>query len=378
MSSGAEGGLRTACVNIRLFPYRGYEKTALKLLASIDKLERPANPPLDPFHYLLKQSGRSVLDYSSKLNFSLTTDQTMGQAMVTALLFLLDILERNIEGIVADIDTEFLHDFRIAGRRSRSLITQVKEIFPAFDELPFKDAFSQLSIKTSENRDLDVFMQDIPHYKSLLPAARRNDLEPLRKLLQQDRAQCRENLVEWLGSGEIRKFLDDWREFLNHSIREQDFGRKGKMPVLEVANHSIWKVYRRLKKQGIEANRTNTYEDLHEVRKAAKKLRYLLETFRSLYSRDEIEIVILQLKRLQNLLGRIVDYHVQQSYLSGWLGEKYGSRLPVSTNEAISILINAFNKLEIEACRNYESRFTEFFSSDNRRRFKSLFKYRIA
>ncbi len=378
LSESADGVARTVLVNIRLLPYRGYEKTANKVFTSLNKLEPPGKRRPDPLHHVLEQSGRTVLDYSSKLNITLTADQTIGEAMVTALLFLLDILERNLNGIISDIDTEFLHDFRIAGRRSRSLFTQVKGIFPAFDNLPFKDAFAQLSIKTSENRDMDVFLQDMPQYQSLLPPAKQQDLDPLRNMLLQDRTQCREALVEWLETKEFRDFLVRWREFLRRSVKKHSFEQKGMLPVLEVANHSIWKIYKRLKKQGREASRinTNTFEPLHEVRKTAKKLRYLLETFRSLYPREEIESVIMQLKRLQNLLGSIVDYHVQQSYLSGWLGERYGPRLPVATNEAIKTLVFAFSELEIEACKKFESGFNEFYSSSNRNSFKSLFKPR--
>ena len=121
------GELRTEVVNFRLLPYRGYEKTAEKLLNLLDKVEAPGGQA-DPLHYVLKHSKRQPLDYSSKLKIPLTAELTMGQALTTALLFLLDILERNIEGIITDTDSEFLHDFRIAGRRSRSLITQVSRL----------------------------------------------------------------------------------------------------------------------------------------------------------------------------------------------------------------------------------------------------------
>jgi len=372
--TGQAGSTRSALVNIRLHPYRGYEKTAHRLLGLLDNLEPAGDPRQGPLYFLLEQSGRRVLDYSSKLKIPLRADQTMGQALVTLLLFLLDILERNIDGIRADTDTEFLHDFRIAGRRSRSLITQVKNIFPSFDEQPFKQAFSQLSVRTSENRDLDVFLQDIPRNSALLPAAVQQDLEPLYAYLRKARADSRETLLQWLNSAAFTGFLVQWREFLTHCVSNDLFEQNGKIPVLEVADHSIWKIYKRLIRQGKAVNAAGSFESLHEVRKTAKKLRYLLESFRSLYPQDQIEQVIQQLKRLQNLLGAIVDYHVQQMYLSRWSAAAAGSGFTVAANEAAKSLISSFNELENNSCRKFESRFAEFSSKRNTNRFRLLFK----
>jgi len=367
-------GKGAAMVNIRLHPLRGYENTARRVLDLLDEVDSSRDPLQGPLYLLLEQSKRRALDYSSKLIISLSTDLTMGQALVNVLVFLLDILERNVEGILADTDTEFLHDFRIAGRRSRSLITQVKKIFPGFDEQPFKQAFSQLSVKTSENRDLDVFLRDIPRHAGMLPAAMQQDLEPLYAYLRQVRANSREALLQWLKSQAFSDFLRQWREFLTLSIKEDIFEQNGKLPVREVADHFIWKIYKRLIAQGKAVQTTDNFESLHEVRKTAKKLRYLLESFRSLYPQKQIEEVIQQLKKLQNMLGAIVDYHVQQMYLAEGSAAASGPELPATANEAVISLISLFSELENKSCRKFEECFAEFCGKGNANRFRFLFK----
>ena len=363
-----------ALVNIRLYPLRGYEKAAQRVLKLLDQ-EDPLPEPRDGLlPILLQKCGRSALDYSSKLNLTLGPELTMGQALVQLLLYLLNILERNIDGIVADTDTEFLHDFRIAGRRSRSLITQVKNVFPGFHELPYKQAFSRLSVKTCEHRDLDVFLQDMRQHTELLPEPLRQDIEPLYSYLRQVRARQREALLQWLDSREFRDFRQQWRAYLEHSVSEGQFEENGKLPVLAVADHFIWKIYRRLIKQGSAVQGAQDFDALHEVRKTAKKLRYLLESFRSLYPRDQIEEVIQQLKRLQNLLGSIVDYHVQQAYLAGWSQSGAASGLPAATDRAAESLIVSFRALEDESCRKFRDRFTGFSSRANTAMFRSLFR----
>ena len=41
-------------------------------------------------------------------------------AVARLLLRLLDTCESNVDGVLRDIDTEFLHDLRVAVRRTRS------------------------------------------------------------------------------------------------------------------------------------------------------------------------------------------------------------------------------------------------------------------
>ena len=48
---------------------------------------------------------------------------------------------KNKPGILADHDTEFLHDFRVACRRTRSALTQLKGILPASVAAPFNAEF---------------------------------------------------------------------------------------------------------------------------------------------------------------------------------------------------------------------------------------------
>ena len=44
------------------------------------------------------------------------------EAAATILLRLLDTVEANVAGVLADIDTEFLHDLRVSVRRTRSAL----------------------------------------------------------------------------------------------------------------------------------------------------------------------------------------------------------------------------------------------------------------
>ncbi|MBV5350427.1 CHAD domain-containing protein, partial [bacterium] len=46
---------------------------------------------------------------------------------------MLELIAANFAGIVNDLDTEFLHDYRICLRKIRSLLSLVKGVYPAVD-----------------------------------------------------------------------------------------------------------------------------------------------------------------------------------------------------------------------------------------------------
>ena len=70
----------------------------------------------------LRAVGRRPGDYSNKVDADITAAQPASQAAATILLRLLDTIEANIAGVLADTDTEFLHDLRVSVRRTRSAL----------------------------------------------------------------------------------------------------------------------------------------------------------------------------------------------------------------------------------------------------------------
>ena len=88
-------------------------------------------------------------DYSSKLNLSLNHEASGREATCEILKCLQDVMHQNEAGIRADWDTEFLHDFRVAIRRTRSALSQIKGVLPEDAVAHFKDEFRQLGRSTN-------------------------------------------------------------------------------------------------------------------------------------------------------------------------------------------------------------------------------------
>jgi CHAD domain-containing protein len=88
-----------------------------------------------------------------------------------------------------------------------------------------------------------------------------------------------------------------------------------------VAGERIIKAYTRLVRRASELDDDSPAAEVHRLRIEAKKLRYLLECFRTLFPEKVIEPQIGKLKKLQNALGGFNDMAVQQRYLAELKGE---------------------------------------------------------
>ena len=309
---------------------------ALFRMEAVDPLD-PAGRPVEPTMKILGLSETSVLsrsfetapghdlvvataargrrpgDYSSKLDIPLQGGQPAHASMRIILLRLLDALEANIDGTVADIDTEFLHDLRVACRRTRSALTQLKGVLPADLMAPFNTEFKWLGSVTGPLRDLDVYQLEMPTYRGMLPSVAADDLAPLERLIGDERRKAHRSVARALQSRRFYNLLTSWRRTLDSiepAITDSTMSTK------RVAAKRITKAYDRILKKGQGIGVAPPVEALHRLRIDAKKLRYLLEFFRNLYPKSDITARIKELKRLQDILGGFNDMEIQRDRLS--------------------------------------------------------------
>ncbi|NTV08110.1 MAG: CHAD domain-containing protein, partial [Chlorobium limicola] len=71
------------------------------------------------FRLLMDSAGLRVNDYNPKINLSLRPGNPVRISAAELLLFTHGIMKCNEPGILGNIDTEFLHDYRVALRRTR-------------------------------------------------------------------------------------------------------------------------------------------------------------------------------------------------------------------------------------------------------------------
>jgi len=361
MGETSAGRGKTLLNVLRLRPLRGYEKSCRRLFAEIDAMLEDTGPDCDPARRILALFNNMHADAPLNSPVPLRPRQSASRALGLILLGQLRILVANVDGIRSDTDAEFLHDFRIACRRSRSLLTQVRGAFPGRGAASFRDTFAWLSASTSPQRDLDVFLSALPGLAGRLSGRHERALAPLQDALAARRRQAHADLVQSLGGVRFRNFLPDWRHYLE-GFAGRHAPRMNSAPyALDAANDALRRLHGRLLRHGARCG-VGTYSPvLHELRKDGKKLRYLLEAFRTLYPPEDVDEVVRRLRKLQGVLGDIVDYHVQRAWLRQWQQE-FLARPDTEPQSlvAMSELGLELDRLELEAQMGFVRRFEQF------------------
>jgi CHAD domain-containing protein len=359
---------------LELVPVRGYEadfqKTDRMLVEDLG-LE-PARTRV--LHEALAAVDRRPGDYSSKLDYHLNPDKRADATAKEVLLGLLDTLEANVEGAKENLDPEFLHDLRVATRRTRSGLTQIKGVFAPELVKDYASRFAWVQQITGPMRDLDVYLLDFDSYQASLPVSLRPHLEPVREFLEGQYDTTHKVLAHLLVSRRFRGLLRSWRAFLEASVPERSGLPNAKRSAKEVADERIWRMYRRVRKEGRAIKPDSPPEDLHELRKSCKKLRYLLEFFSSLYAKKQVGALVKTLKVLLDNLGRFQDLAVQAGHLRE-MAQKMRDEAQAETDTLLAMgslvgdLLDEQQQARIELARI----FADFDKPENRSTFCDLF-----
>ena len=80
-----------------------------------------------------------------------------------------EIQDANLPGTLADTDIEFLHDFRVAIRRTRSVLREMRGRVRADDLERVRASFKWLQDQTSATRDLDVYLHEFDELRAMAP-----------------------------------------------------------------------------------------------------------------------------------------------------------------------------------------------------------------
>ncbi len=357
-----------------LKPVKGYPKYARNLFEKFQAAGLTKNKKEDILFKALELVNKKPGSYSAKVDIQLDPAMRSDQAAKVVLRFLLNVMQINAAIFEKDLDTEVLHDFRVAVRRTRSALAQIKNVFPTRTTLRFKKNFAYVGRRSNVLRDLDVYLLNQGTYKAMLPAVLRDDIDPLFRHLRNKRAKAFQHVKRGLKSKKYAKIIKDWETFLNQPPPEPARASRAELPVIDLARQRIYKKYRGVVKTGSKILANPDDKMLHVLRIECKKLRYLMEFFTSLFPRKKINALIKQLKNLQDNLGDFNDLRVQQEYLLNMTAELPASQQNVKkTLVAIGSLVDALEREKQSVENAFAKTFTGFAAPANQTLFRELF-----
>ena len=262
---------------------------------------------------VLAITGASLDGYHRDPSAPLRRDDDAFDAFRIVLRNLLASAVDNLPGTLDDLDPEFLHDFRVALRRTRSVLGEGKSVLPHDVRDRFRTGFAELSAATSAARDLDVYVLAWPDTIAALGLDDPTVVDPLHDELLARRSQARAQLAKVLRSRAVKTLLESWRSWLDDDEVRPPYDAP--RPIGPHVAARIAKAQSGLLRDGRSITADCPAERLHDLRKDAKRLRYLFECFGAVLPGKARREFVGQLKGLQDNLGLHQDAEVQTAEL---------------------------------------------------------------
>jgi CHAD domain-containing protein len=308
---GRSGNWQGIPALVTLSGMRGYDAAYERLLRIIESRPDLERSPSGLQAIALKALGVSPPRDVSRFDVALAPSVRADAGARQIHQALLDIMIANEPGVHDDLDTEFLHDYRTSLRRTRSLLGQIKEIFPVDAVAFFRTEFQWLAQSTSMKRDLDVLLLSLRESAESLPGG---DLADIVAFLSRKLLEAQSVLQRVLESKRYRGLVANWRAFLQEPPRATEPADAAR-PLLEVTSRRILHLHRRLIDSAMAIDDRTPIEAIHQVRIKAKKLRYMIDATRSLHDCRDLDRIIDSLERVQSVLGDFIDAQVEEEHL---------------------------------------------------------------
>jgi CHAD domain-containing protein len=234
-----------------------------------------------------------------------------------------------VSALNEDVDPEVLHKLRVALRRLRTLFWAYRPLLDKEFDTQQRALCKFLATSAGSTRDWDILLELLDELDATQGS------EPLKK--QRDSALA--TSIQTITNADVKHVLSDGLRQAKHQLNT---GHE-RIAMERFARARIRAAQKQLKKRirrALKARRSD-YSAYHEVRKAGKKVRYLLEFFEPMITRKK-GLKLKQLKRLQKHFGALNDVVASRTLLA--------THSDISTKDAMRAL-KAEQKTRFKAAR---------------------------
>ncbi|MEM7211732.1 MAG: CHAD domain-containing protein [Pseudomonadota bacterium] len=229
-----------------------------------------------------------------------------------AILILTEGLSHAAPNIAMVLESENMngpHQMRVGLRRLRSALSAFRPALGREALAPIGEQAQFLAAQAGHIRDLDVLAEEIVAAEAQANPAEpghRHLIDAIRAHRELVRAQVRKTLAQPQRS----LFPLDLASFIANRgwVDGADYTQTTRLsqPVLPFARKVLDKRWKAVRLWG-DRIETLTIDERHEMRKDVKKLRYLVDAFRTLFDPDDVAAFNRGVKRLQKAFGALND-----------------------------------------------------------------------
>lgn len=355
-------------------PLRGYDAEHALLQEFLCKHGAIA---INSYADIYAQCGFDQPVYNAKPKLDISVDTPAIETAGHLIEVSIGVARQNEDGIKADYDSEFLHDYRVSLRKVRSVLSLFKGVYSEADTMALKQDFSDIMKETNRLRDLDVYLLDRQELFELLPARMHVGLEQMFDAFTVERKKQLQQVIKMLNGKSYQHSMQAMQDKFS-SADKLSAGPKALTASLPFATKLIWKRYGKVCRIARQIETSTPDVEIHQLRIQCKKLRYLMEFFSTLFPQKMLKDLIKSLKRLQDNLGRFNDFSVQQESLQEFLttyAKKHRTKNLIPMAESIGALIILLQQKQCQERSQIMQSFSHFDSPEIREEFSQVFHH---
>ena len=237
-----------------------------------------------------------------------------------------------------------LHEMRVAARHLDVLLRMFRGFGPGW-AVGSRARVRGLIKALGAVRDCDVQLAFLDSTLEPLDPGERAAFEPLRVRLVSQQQAARARLLHWLDSPAMQAWTSEWRQNLRDATPGSTRAQHSITAV--VARERVRDAFRARLRSARRLGKSSAADEYHEVRIRAKRLRYTLDAFATLYGEAAVQFAQ-ALAKLQTVLGEYHDASVREQHFTAMVASS--PRLPSTTSFAVGRLVER-DAGAIEHCR---------------------------
>ncbi len=270
-------------------------------------------------------------------------------------------------------DIEGVHQMRVATRRLRSAL---RDFLPLLKKRPLKRVrknLKEIADVLGAVRDQDVAILALEHLQAAaIDQISEQIKEGIEKLLEERRAvreRAQTNLIQTLDADDLAKLQRDCTAALDKAVRKNK--RKRVVSFSEAGREAVTASLRELCDLGACVYEPFNVEKLHEMRIAAKRLRYAVELFTACWG-DSIAPFAVEIAQMQSFLGEVHDCDVWLENLSVRMRKRQNGAVTGSEHKAAVWLLSEFIKTRTKNYRAALKLWSEWETTDFTERMQAI------
>jgi len=231
----------------------------------------------------------------------------------------------NLPGVKLDVDTEFVHQARVATRRMRSALLLFREAIPPALCDYLRNELQWLGEILGAVRDLDVFLLNLPQFKMNINRFPKKRKIIIAEWIEMHRRAPLKDLIQTLESSRYANLERRLRAFIESPAPQRPCAPLALKTVEEAAPAIIRKHLDAVIAQGLTVIGHPQLKEFHRLRINMKRLRYACEFVASAYGGD-LDLFIEQTVDIQDCLGEIQDTVFTRDFID-YLFANWSSKL---------------------------------------------------